>query len=217
MTSKNLRKELVFGAHAGDRSQDVKIVLATNNTETHLNVFFDYSRDMNRAHTLSSTQAKQLRDALVEAYPIEPEATQPKSKFSVGARVTYVTTVGYGLRGMAGRKGTVVTVLPDEWYEVIFNGGPFDAKIKVHSGYLVADQAASTSRPETTGRFIIHVLEGHRYLPGRNPKVHLTAAAAEAEAQRLAKEHGGTYHVFRASFEASREKPVVPPLKTAKL
>ncbi|MBZ5864389.1 hypothetical protein LAG72_25020, partial [Escherichia coli] len=68
-----------------------------------------------------------------------------------------------------------------------------------------------------SGRFIVAKLEGARYLPGSNPKVHVTDIAAEAEALRLAKEHGGTYHVFKATYEASRDVPVIPPVKATKL
>jgi hypothetical protein len=68
-----------------------------------------------------------------------------------------------------------------------------------------------------SGRFIVAALEGSTYAPNAKPYVHLTDVAANTEAERLAKEHGGTFHVFKATFEASREKPVIPPVKTTKL
>ena len=274
------REELRFGPHSGDSYQNRTVVLTTTSPSSHMNIY-PKGTGGGECWCLSPAQAKQLRDVLLKAYPIE---TAQPSKFKAGDKVSYVTTVGYGLRGMAGRKGTIRAALADEWYEVVFTGGPFDNLIKVHSSFLeaqpeqqtapqparvsgeykagdlvrrtgssfrgvqaggvyevvsvnrnhvslkgfagtfsrakfelVASAPAQAQVEPQTGRYIIHVLDGHRYLPGSNPKVHLTASAAEAEAQRLAKEHGGTYHVFRAAFEASREKPVVPPLKTTKL
>lgn len=187
-----------------------RIDLATLNKDRFINLITSA-----RSLTITPTEAKKLRDALIEAYPLD---ATPKSTYSVGARVTYTSNVGYGLRGMVGRKGTVVTILPGEWYEVIFTSGPFDSKQKVHVSYLLPDGGMAPAAPApTTGRYIVANLDGAQYRPSTTPYVHLTAAEAEAEAQRLAKEHGGTFHVFRASFEASREKPVIPPVKTAKL
>ncbi|ARO29920.1 hypothetical protein NXC14_CH01970 [Rhizobium sp. NXC14] len=244
------------------------VTLATVNTKTHLNLIVS-KPDL----TLSPAEAQQLRDLLIEAYPLEAPAT---TKFKAGDKVTYKAIVGYGARGMDGRKGVVESAQAGGWFMVKFVGGPFDSLIKVHENFLELQPATSTQHvggfrigdrvrrlqgsrkgevftvtefnssltelkvdgmtgwrmpkyfePVTeavqapavpvTGRFIVAALEGTTYAPGSKPKVHLTNTAAEAEAQRLAKEIGGTYHVLKATFEASREKPVIPPVKTAKL
>lgn len=225
--------------------------------------------------TISPTEAMQLRDFLLEAFPLQPVAKP--TKFKVGDKVTYKSIVGYGVRGMEGRKGSIKEVLANGWYSVNFSGGPFDQLIKTHEDYLVAEprqfqagdrvrrtgssfstvtkgevytvsgvdaygalllvgktgrytlnsfelvhadpvEAVKAAVPTIqSGRFIVAKLEGARYLPGTNPKVHVTDIGAEAEALRLAKEHGGTYHVFKATYEASRELPVIPPVKATKL
>lgn len=70
---------------------------------------------------------------------------------------------------------------------------------------------------EEHGTFIISMKEAGQYKPSARPAVHHHRSFAEAEARRLAQVHGGTFHVFRAVHEASREKPVIPPVKTRSL
>ncbi|MBZ5882553.1 hypothetical protein LAX69_24665, partial [Escherichia coli] len=188
-------------------------------------------------------EAKKLRDLLNETYPAE---VAKLTKFKAGDKVTYKSIVGYGVRGLEGRKGSVKEVLANGWYNVSWTGGPFDSLIKVHEDYLIAtveprklqigDRVRRTQGPKKglimtvtekhptyldeikvsgmvgwrsakyfelvttdpveavkaavptiqSGRFIVAKLEGARYLPGSNPKVHVTDIAAEAEALRLA-------------------------------
>ncbi|GGD97857.1 hypothetical protein [Rhizobium anhuiense] len=255
--------------HNSNRS--VEIFLGTMNVSEYLNMGVGGS-----TQTLHPEDAKRLRDELIAIYPLEvPAAATKPTKFKVGDKVTYKAIVGYGARGMDGRKGSVKEVLANGWYMVNFTGGPFDNLIKTHEDYLVAGpreiqvgdlvrrtganwrdvkhgeiytvsavgsslklvgltgsytkssfelvhtdpvEAVKAAVPTIqSGRFIVAKLEGARYLPGTNPKVHVTDIGAEAEALRLAKEHGGTYHVFKATYEASRELPVIPPVKTTKL
>jgi hypothetical protein len=273
---KNFREELFFGAHSGDRTQYRKVVLATNDTESHLNVYPNHGKVGSECMSISPAQARQLRDALLKAYPLE--AAKP-SKFKVGDKVAYQSIVGYGARGMAGRKGSIKEVLEKGWYNVTFTGGIFDNVIKVHEDYLVAQpvgprafqagdkvrnksgetfsnaaKIVTLDRPcgstgwwlkETNtythsaflelvtpatpvapaepvintelGRFIVAKMDNGNYLPGTKPRVHTSAKSANEEATRLANDHGGTFHVLRASFEASRPVVVQPPVKTAKL
>ena len=248
-----------------------RIELATLNVGSYINLI-----TTERSLTISPVEAKQLRDQLLEIYPLE--AAKP-SKFKVGDKVAYQSIVGYGARGMAGRKGSIKEVLEKGWYNVTFTGGVFDNVIKVHEDYLVAQQVeprafqagdrvrykdgdtfshglsvATLDRPydssrwwlketgthaatekmelvtpvaSTTpvepaintelGRFIVAKMDNGNYLPGTKPHVHTSAKAANDEATRLANNHGGTFHVLRASFEASRPVVVQPPVKTAKL
>lgn len=67
------------------------------------------------------------------------------------------------------------------------------------------------------GRFIVCLLENGVYKPSAKPVVHTSEKLAKAEAERLAKVHGGTFHVLEAIFEADRPKVVVPPVKTRTL
>ncbi|MBY3335477.1 hypothetical protein HFN99_00830 [Rhizobium laguerreae] len=276
MANKNFHKTVSVAASAHNCNSVGEITLATLNADSYINLITSA-----RSLTISPVEAKKLRDLLVEAYPLEaPAAATKPTKFKAGDKVTYKSIVGYGARGMDGRKGSIKEVLTNEWYMVNFTGGPFDNLIKVHSDYLVAQPVetrklqagdrvrykngkpfsngqlvATLDRPysvrserwwlkETrthttlaelelvtdapapapepvakvdTGRFLVVALEGANYAPGSKPKVHVTDFAARVEAERLARDVGGTYHVFRAVFEASREKPVIPPVKTTKL
>ncbi|SCW77206.1 hypothetical protein SAMN02927900_04783 [Rhizobium mongolense subsp. loessense] len=263
---KNFNTAIRVAPTASNCNTTGEIKLATFDADKYVNLITS-----DRNLTISADEAKKLRDLLNETYPLE--VAKP-SKFKVGDKVTYKSIVGYGVRGMEGRKGSIKEVLANEWYMVNFSGGPFDNLIKVHSDYLVAGPAPTvggfkvgdrirrlqgiykgqvftvtelnasltelkvdgmagwrmpkyfepaTEAPEPapakidTGRFIVVALEGANYVPGSKPKLHVTDFAAKAEAERLAKDVGGTYHVFRAVFEASREKPVIPPVKTTKL
>ncbi|WHO79736.1 hypothetical protein [Rhizobium leguminosarum] len=273
MANKNFHKTVSVAASAHNCNSVGEITLATLNADSYINLITSA-----RSLTISPEEAKKLRDLLVEAYPLEaPAAAAKPTKFKAGDKVTYKSIVGYGARGMDGRRGSIKEVLTNEWYMVQFTGGPFDNLIKVHSDYLVAQPVpsvggfkvgdrvrrlqgsskgsvftvtelnssltelqvdgmtgwrmpkyfelvtdATASAPEPlakvdTGRFLVVALEGANYAPGSKPKVHVTDFAARVEAERLARDVGGTYHVFRAVFEASREKPVIPPVKTTKL
>ncbi|MBY3320733.1 hypothetical protein [Rhizobium laguerreae] len=273
MANKNFHKTVSVAASAHNCNSVGEITLATLNADSYINLITSA-----RSLTISPEEAKKLRDLLVEAYPLEaPAAATKPTKFKSGDKVTYKSIVGYGARGMDGRKGSIKEVLTNEWYMVNFTGGPFDNLIKVHSDYLVAQPVPSVgglkvgdrvrrlqgsskgsvftvtelnssltelkvdgmtgwrmpkyfelvtdapaSAPEPlakidTGRFLVVALEGANYVPGSKPKVHVTDFSARVEAERLARDVGGTYHVFRAVFEASREKPVIPPVKTTKL
>ncbi|MFB2563627.1 hypothetical protein [Rhizobium sp. IMFF44] len=237
-----------------------EIKLATINADKYVNLITS-----ERTLTITPTEAKQLRDLLIEAYPLD---TAKPAKFRVGDVVIYRAIAGYGIRNMDGRKGTIVNVKLNGWYEVNFgtllgslvpvhedyiaaapieqrkiqvgdrvrriagsrkgelmtvtyiNGG--DIKVAEMSGirmtsYFELVTEAPAKEEATSGRFIVVALEGANYAPSSKPHVHLSAITANQEAQRLAKEVGGTFHVLRATFEASREKPVIPPVKTAKL
>lgn len=247
-----------------------RIELATLNAGAYINLI-----TTERSLTISPSEAKQLRDQLLEIYPLE--VTKP-SKFKVGDKVAYQSIVGYGARGMAGRNGLIKEVLEKGWYIVTFTGPIFDTVLKVHEDYLVerveqrAFQAGdrvrykdgdtfsrglsvvTLDRPHGTdrwwfketgthartstlelvtpaasmppaepaintdlGRFIVAKMDNGNYLPGTKPRVHTSAKSANDEATRLANDHGGTFHVLRASFEASRPVVVQPPVKTAKL
>lgn len=259
--------------HNSNRS--IEIFLGTMNEGNYLNVGLGGS-----TQTIHPDDAKRLRDELIKLYPLAlAPAAAPASKFKAGDKVTYKAIVGYGARGMDGRKGVIKDVLANEWYMVNFTGGPFDNLIKVHSDYLAAQpveprgfkvgdkvrrttgqskgvvmtvvethptqargdirvdgmtgwrmqkyfelvtddpvEAVKAAIPTVnSGRYLVVALEGANYVPGSKPKVHVTDIGANAEAERLAKEVGGTFHVFKATFEASREKPVIPPVKTTKL
>ncbi|WCJ63954.1 hypothetical protein [Agrobacterium tumefaciens] len=247
------------------------VELATLSSDSYVNLITS-----ERSLTISPSEAKQLRDQLLEIYPLE--VAKP-SKFKVGDKVAYQSIVGYGARGMAGRKGSIKEVLEKGWYNVTFTGGVFDNVIKVHEDYLVAQpveqrafqagdkvrnkdggtfsngqRVVTLDRPcgagswwlkETNtrtstaflelvtpaasmppaepamntelGRFIVAKMDNGNYLPGTKPRVHTSAKSANEEATRLANDHGGTFHVLRASFEASRPVVVQPPVKTAKL
>lgn len=50
------------------------------------------------------------------------------------------------------------------------------------------------------------------FSPSGNPFVHLTKQAAEAEAKRLARLHGGDFVVFEGVARASRPEVVIPPV-----
>lgn len=247
------------------------VELATLSSDSYVNLITS-----ERSLTISPSEAKKLRDQLLEIYPLE---TAKPSKFKVGDKVAYQSIVGYGARGMAGRKGSIKEVLEKGWYNVTFTGGIFDTVIKVHEDYLVAQpveqrafqagdrvrykdgdtfargfSVVTLDRPHGTdrwwfketgthartstlelvtpvatttpvepaintelGRFIVAKMDNGNYLPGTKPKVHTSAKSANDEATRLANDHGGTFHVLRASFEASRPVVVQPPVKTAKL
>lgn len=72
-------------------------------------------------------------------------------------------------------------------------------------------------KTQERGNYIVALQENGQYKPSARPVVHAYRCVAEAEARRLAQVHGGTFHVLRAVHEASREKPVIPPVKTRSL
>ncbi len=114
------------------------------------------------------------------------------------SKVVYMSPTGSSLR-VAGNTALFDT----EYFEL------------VHADPVEAVKAAIPTIQN--GRFVVIALENGAYVPGSKPKLHVTDVGAQVEAERLAREVGGTYHVFKATFEASREKPIIPPVKTAKL
>ncbi|UIL29710.1 hypothetical protein LZK75_11240 [Rhizobium leguminosarum] len=128
MANKNFHKTVSVAASAHNCNSVGEITLATLNADSYINLITSA-----RSLTISPEEAKKLRDLLVEAYPLEaPAAATKPTKFKAGDKVTYKSIVGYGARGMDGRKGSIKEVLTNEWYMVNFTGGPFDNLIKVH-------------------------------------------------------------------------------------
>lgn len=197
------RKELHFGPFAGDSSQNRSVLVCTVNTDNHLNIYTDYGKGGD-CMCLSPAQAKQLRDVLIQAYPVDKKAAAPAtSGWVVGAKVR---------RNQGSKKGMVMTIT-----EI----GPAGSDIKVNgmSGWRMRKYFDLVEEPvlEDFGSFIVSRKEGGVYKPSQFPAIHVSRSAAEHEASRLAKLHGGTFHVLRAVHEASREVVVAPPVKTKSL
>lgn len=203
------------------------VTLASVNTATFLNLIMDAGSSHARL-SLSPVDAKKLRDTLNSIYPVDtPKLTgthshtfiaddiDTKPALKVGDKVRVSThRHGYGQQNTVGvitntgRPGS----LP---IEVDFTGSPKKAPA-LFNQYAAHDLELVPVDPDA-GRFIVTLLEDGTYKPSRQPLVHLSEKAANAEAERLAKQHGGTFHVMEAIFEASREKAIVPPVKTKTL
>ncbi len=213
---KNFREELFFGPFSGNSQQYRKVVLTTCDTSTHLNISPDHGKAGSDHMCISPTQAVQLRDALLKAYPLDvPKSAQsnPAGVFKVGD-VVRRTRSGSTLLPV-GSVGIVTAV--DRNYQIKVDcdrGKEWRlAEFFEHASAAPAEPAINTE----LGRFIVAKMDNGNYLPGTKPRVHTSAKSANEEATRLANDHGGTFHVLRASFEASRPVVVQPPVKTAKL
>jgi hypothetical protein len=214
--SKNIHSEFTTKAAPVNLNTSVRVLLATNDTDKHLNLYIDRSRV-----TLTPEDAKRLRDELLKAYPLTNTVAASSTKFKVGdhvrVRTTRHGTDQYDTDGIVTKAGRLNTTLP---YEVDFKNS---RKRTYHRGInqyseddleLVAPAAPVVNN---NGSFIVVLREDGKYKPNENPYIHYSRLTAEAEAERLAKLHGGTFHVLKATFVASRDVPVVPPVKTQQL
>lgn len=210
----DFRKELRFGPFAGDRDQNRRVLLCTYNPDHHMNIYTNYA-DPTKGDCmcLSPEQEKQLRDALIEAYPLEntkaasPAATRRGDTFKVG---DVIRRTGHSFRNViAGGHYTVQSIDMFGNLSLVGITGTYSASKFTLVG--------SSPTAEQAGRFIVSLVEGGIYKPSKNPAIHLSRSAAEHEATRLAKLHGGTFHVLRVVHEASREVVVAPPVKTKSL
>lgn len=210
-------KDLLLSSHAQSSQLMGKISLATTSTTRHLNLYIggrESGRSLDSRLTLSVEQAKALRDALIEAYPVEGTSMQA-SPFKLGDKVRVITD----RHGMSqhGCDGTVVQTNKAGTLPVQVDFINSKKVAPTRWNVYASDDLELVSTATETGRFIVSLLEGADYKPGARPVIHTSHASASAEAERLAKAHGGTFHVLRATFEATREKPVIPSVKTAVL